>query len=198
MPADEHGADGAREADGRRPVHCAITLRVKEGREAEFEEALLRFVQRSLDDRGTTGVHLIRPAPGADDREYGVLRSFQSEAHSRAFYDSELFRQYKADTAHLVEGDAVMRPLHGLEAFFRGAGQPPPRWKMAVVTWLGVFPAVLLWSRLLGPRLTELPSIAATAVVTVAVVITLAWVVMPALTTLLRPWLHGRSTKPSP
>ncbi|MFH5806075.1 antibiotic biosynthesis monooxygenase [Alienimonas sp. DA493] len=176
-------------------MHCAITLRVREGKEAEFEEALLRFVQRSLDDRGTTGAHLIRPAPGCDDREYGVLRSFQSEAHSRAFYESEMFKTYKEETAHLVEGDAVVRPLHGLEAFFRGAGHPPPRWKMAIVTWLGVYPAVTLWSWLLVPRLTALPAFAATAVVVAAVVVTLTWFVMPALTTLLRPWLHRRPSR---
>lgn len=173
-------------------VHCAITLKVRKGKEAEFEEILVRFVQRSLDYRGTTGVHLIRPAPGSDCREFGVMRSFLSEAHSRDFYDSEMFKDYKRDTADLVEGEPEIRPLHGLEAFFRGNTAPPPRWKMAVVTWLGVFPSVLFWSTIVGPRLSTLPHAASTAVLTVLVVITLAWFVMPFLTKLLRPWLHGR------
>jgi antibiotic biosynthesis monooxygenase (ABM) superfamily enzyme len=99
--------------------------------------------------------------------------------------------QYKQDTKDLVEGEAVMRPLHGLEAFFQGTTTPPPRWKMAVVTWMGVFPSVLLWSKLLGPQLTGLPQVLATAVVTAVVVITLAWVIMPWLTKLLRPWLRA-------
>lgn len=60
---------------GEKAVHCAITLNVREGKEAEFEEVLLRFVQLSLDYRGTTGVHLIRPAPESGSREFGILRS---------------------------------------------------------------------------------------------------------------------------
>ena len=39
-----------------------------------------------------------------------------------------------------------MRALHGMEAFFRGAEAPPPAWKMAVVTWIGVMPAVYIFS----------------------------------------------------
>jgi antibiotic biosynthesis monooxygenase (ABM) superfamily enzyme len=156
-----------------------------------FEEILIRFIQQTLDYRGVIGAHLIRPAPGTGSREYGVLRSFASEQHRQAFYDSDVFMQYKQDTKDLVEGEAVMRPLHGLEAFFQGTTTPPPRWKMAVVTWMGVFPSVLLWSKLLGPQLTGLPQVLATAVVTAVVVITLAWVIMPWLTKLLRPWLRA-------
>ncbi|MBA4031414.1 MAG: antibiotic biosynthesis monooxygenase [Planctomyces sp.] len=164
---------------------------VRAGKEAEIEELLLRFIQRSLDDRGTTGVHLIRPAPGTDSREYGILRSFRSEQHRHEFYRSEMFQNYKAETAELVEGDPIIRPLHGLEAFFRGGGKAPPRWKMAAVTWLGVFPLVVLWSRLLAPHVTSLHPIAVTGMTSLCVVITLAWVVMPLLTKLLRPWLHS-------
>lgn len=173
-------------------VHLAITLRAKEGKEAELEEALVRFIQRSLDDRGATGVHLFRPAAGASSREFHLHRSFLSEEHSRAFYASEMYQQYQRETADLIEGPAEIRPLHGFEAFFRAANPPPPRWKMAIVTWLGVFPAVLVWSRLLTPRLTMLHPVAITAIVTLLVVITLAWVIMPRLTQVLRPWLHAR------
>ncbi|QDS97930.1 antibiotic biosynthesis monooxygenase [Adhaeretor mobilis] len=170
--------------------HCAITVKVKEGKVAELDEALVQFIRRSLNFPGTTGVHLIRPVPGSGDHEYGILRSFQSEEHSRKFYASELFQQYKAETEHLVEGEAVTRPLHGLEAFFRGGNNPPPRWKMAIVTWLAVFPVVVLWSRLAGPYLTMLHPLVVTGVVVSLVVITLAWLVMPWLTNLLSPWLN--------
>ncbi|QDU82041.1 Antibiotic biosynthesis monooxygenase [Polystyrenella longa] len=170
-------------------VHLAVTLQVRPGQEEEFEAALVRFIQKSLDFPGTTGVNLIRPAPGTDCREYGILRSFLSEKHSRAFYESEMFHDYKAETKHLVEGEANIRPLHGLEAFFRAGRSAPPRWKMALVTWLGVFPAVLFWSQLVGPPLHMLPAVLVTAISTVLVTITLTWFVMPLLTKMFRPWL---------
>jgi antibiotic biosynthesis monooxygenase (ABM) superfamily enzyme len=175
-----------------KPVHVAVTLRVRPGNEAKFAELLTRFAQRSLEHRGATGVHLIYPVPGAEAREFGILRSFQSEDHSRAFYESEMYRQYKADTAHLVEGEPMVRSITGLEGFFRSGGHHlPPRWKMAIVTYLGVVPSVLFWSTMLKPLLREFPWLAAVAISNAAVVATLAWVMMPLLTKLFRPWLHA-------
>ena len=70
-------------------------------------------------------------------------------------------------------GGWTRRRLHGLEAFFQGVpGGPPPKWKMAVVTWLGVFPAVLLWSSVIRKLLSGLPSLVTTAIVSAFVVAT--------------------------
>ncbi|MEM8734996.1 MAG: antibiotic biosynthesis monooxygenase [Planctomycetota bacterium] len=180
-------------------VHCAITRVVREGKEVEFEAALKRFVARSLDHHGTTGAHLLRPTEASRPREYGILRSFRSESHMREFYASDLFAEWQSVVAELVEGEPVHRQLHGLEAFFRSAGakSPPPRWKMASVTWLGVFPVVLLWSRALPPFLQPLHPIAITAVVTGVAVVTLTWVVMPVLTRGFAAWLHAAPSSKS-
>ena len=178
--------------------HVAITLKVKHGKEEEFEEAIRDFARRSLHAPGTTGVHLIGPVPGTGDCDYGIMRSFKDEAASRDFYSSELFAEWREQSAHLVVGDPMYRKLHGLEAFFRETGQaPPPRWKMAIVTWLGVFPAVAFWSLVLSKLLVGLPWLAVVAVTNVVVVITLAWGIMPLLTRLLTPWLHASPIKSS-
>ena len=176
----------------REPVHYAITVEVQDGKVAEFDEALVRFLKRSINYPGTTGVHLIRPVPGSDDHEYGILRSFESDAASRDFYNSDLFQQYKAETDHLVAGEAVTQPLHGLEAFFRDRNNAPPRWKMAIVTWLGVFPAVLFWSSLVGPLQSAWHPLLAMAVNIALVVISMAWLDMPWVTKFFQPWLQRR------
>ena len=172
-------------------VHFAVTVRIREGKEAEFAEALARFARRSLDYRGTTGVHLIQPVPGTGCREFGILRSFLSEQHSQEFYQSGMYQQYKTETAHLVEGEPIIRRLDGLEAFFRNGGHRlPPRWKMAIVTYLGVVPAVLFWSSTLRPLLSEYHWLVSSLLVNAAVVTTLAWAFMPMLTKLFHKWLH--------
>ena len=171
-------------------VHWAIKLKAKVGKEAELESALERFAQRSLGEHGAIGVHLFRSTTNTGGREFLLHRSFLSREHSRQFYTSEMYHQYQKETDDLIEGDAVIRPLHGFEAFFRSGGGTPPRWKMAVVTWLGVFPAVLFWSWLLSTRLYMLHPVAVTAVVTILVVASLTWAIMPRLTGVLRPWLH--------
>jgi uncharacterized protein len=172
-------------------VHVAVTRQVKPGCESAFEEVLRVFARESLRESGTTGVHLIAPVPGAKRCEYGILRSFANEEASQRFYESHLFKEWQEQVADLVVGEPVRRRLHGLEAFFQNSRQaPPPRWKMAIVTWLGVFPSVLLWSSILPQVLTGLPYLVVVAIVNVFVVVTLAWGVIPVLTKFLAGWLH--------
>jgi len=181
------------------PVHVAITRLVQPGKEAAFEKAMYAFIERSIGVHGVTGVHLLRPAPGADSREYGILRSFESREARDDFYASDLFAAWEEEVAPLVESGCSKRELHGLEAFFqRGAGPHPPRWKMALLTWMGVFPSVVVWSAILRPPLHALPVVATTAVITGFVVLTLAWGVMPVLTRAFAPWLRAGGSPPMP
>ena len=172
-------------------VHIAIIRQVKPGMEQAFEDALREFARESLQAPGTTGVHLIGPIRDSKSGEYGILRSFESEAACQAFYDSDLFRRWDEYAAQFVIGGWAHRRLHGLDVFFQGLrGGPPPKWKMAVVTWLGVFPAVLLWSSVLRKLLSNVPSLFATAIVSSLVVATLAWIAMPLLTRVFSTWLN--------
>jgi Uncharacterized protein conserved in bacteria len=84
-----------------------------------------------------------------------------------------------------------MRDLHGLEAFFRTNGAyPPPRWKMAIATYLGVLPVVMLLALTLGPLLRSWNFILNNVVFNACVVALLTWAVMPLLTRLLHGWLN--------
>jgi len=176
-------------------IHVAVTRQVKPGCEEEFEHILREFARESLREPGTTGVHLIEPVSGTKGCEYGILRSFDSEDASRHFYQSEIFLQWQKRAEPLVVGDSAVRRLHGLEAFFRESKHAPPRWKMAIVTWLGVFPTVLLWSSALPQFLGGTPKLFVVGVVNVFVVVTLTWAVMPLLTKLLAGWLQASNKK---
>ena len=172
-------------------VHIATTRLVRPGMEGAFEAAIRDFARQSLIEQGTTGVHLIRPIPGTHGCEYGILRSFENEAASRTFYESDSFKKWQEQVAPLVVGKPFRRKLHGLEAFFRERQPvPPPRWKMAIVTWLGVFPTVLFWTSILPNMLGGFSTLAAIAISNVFVVVTLTWAVMPFLTRLFTGWLR--------
>ena len=172
-------------------VHCAVTRQVRLGCEAQFDARLLKFVQETIAADGVVGVHLLRPPPKSSCREDGVLRSFESEQAAENFYSSDAFTKWVDEVQPLVEGQPVYRQLTGLEAFFRTErGVMPARWKMAIVTYCGVLPTVLLWSNLLGPALAERHWLLKAIAVNAAVVITLAWVVMPLLTQIFHRWLH--------
>ena len=170
-------------------VHIAILHRVRLGQHDAFERAMRNFFGVAALEPGVDGAYLIRPLSGHDDREYGILRSFASAADMRRFYASDLYRRWQKTVAPLVEGESRKRQLHGLEAFFRD-DQAPPAWKMSVLTWLGVNPAVYLFS-LLVPRLFgHLPGLWELLVVNLFVVASLTWFFMPVLTRLFRRWLQ--------
>jgi antibiotic biosynthesis monooxygenase (ABM) superfamily enzyme len=172
---------------GPSPVHVVILRRVRAGREAEFERRVTSFFEEAASETGVCGAYLIKPIAGSGRGEYGVLRSFRSEDDMRAFYSSAVYHQWRTAVAPLVEGEARMQRLHGMEAFFTGGA--PPRWKMAVLTWIAVNAAVYPFSVLAAIHLGALPAIASFLLVNALVVAALTWILMPVLTRVFERWL---------
>ncbi len=97
------------------------------------------------------GATMVVPPPGSDSREFGILRTFADEKERDDFYASPIFKAWEAKCQPLTETDSwTARPLHGLEAWFRSPHSPPPRWKMAVATFIGVFPVATILNLTLG------------------------------------------------
>jgi uncharacterized protein len=177
---------------------AVLTLRaVKPGCEERFEAELHDFIACSLHTEGQLGVHVLRPEPGSGPREYGIVRRFSSTEYRDRFYGSPLFRQWESTVMPLTEGGPKRQELSGLETWFTLPGQrsiiPPPRWKMALVTVVGVWPTSMLVSWLLNPLVSGLPVPLQALCMAVGIVILLTWVVMPLLATILKRWLQRRS-----
>jgi antibiotic biosynthesis monooxygenase (ABM) superfamily enzyme len=178
------------------PIHVAITRRIKSGQEQEFQVALKEFFARSLAQSGVHGAALIVPPPGSGSAEYGIIRSFASAAERDAFYDSALYAEWKKRVAPLSEGEPQTRELQGLEAFFRGNNSaPPPRWKMAIATYLGVVPVIMTLALTLAPLIRSWNFVLYNLVFNACVVLLLTWVVMPLITRALRGWLQAGESK---
>jgi antibiotic biosynthesis monooxygenase (ABM) superfamily enzyme len=177
------------------PIHVAITRRVRPGCEAEFQAALREFFQTSFAHGGVWGANMLTPPPGSDSREFGILRTFADEKERDDFYGSPMFRVWDERAKTLTEGEPEYRQLHGLEAWFRSTGGPPPRWKMAVATFLGVFPAVMILKLTLGPAIQSWNFVLNNVVFNACVVALLTWVVMPLITRALHSWLHFEERK---
>jgi uncharacterized protein len=172
-----------------RPIHIAITRRVRAGCEAEFQQALREFFQMSFAHGGVLGASMLIPPPGSDSHEFGILRTFADEKERDTFYASPMFKAWDERARTLTEGEPVYRQLHGLEAWFRSPGVPPPRWKMAMITLLGVYPVSLLIGFILSPQLRKLPLALNLFIVSALIVVCLTWIVMPRLTRLFHRWL---------
>lgn len=174
------------------PVHIAITRRVRKECVGDFERALAEFARRSLAEPGTRGVHCLYPPPGSGLTEYGVLRSFASAEDRDAFYASPIYREWLARIEPWIEGDPQKRELTGLEAWFREPGLPmPPDWKMALLTWIAVWPVSMLvpavFVPLLGPKFNQ---VLAAGIIAAGIVVILTWVAMPILVKIAYRWLY--------
>jgi antibiotic biosynthesis monooxygenase (ABM) superfamily enzyme len=174
---------------------AAWTLRtVKPGFEEKFETELHEFIVRSVQTEGQLGVSVMRPVQGSGSRQYGILRRFSDSESRDRFYASPLFKQWETTVASLTEGEPEQQRLSGLESWFVLPGQraviPPPRWKMAVVTALGVWPVSILVPWLLNPLMTGLPFSLQALFVAMGIVILLTWAVMPIMVRILSPWLY--------
>ncbi len=174
------------------PIHIAITRRARPGCETEFQQALREFFQASFAYGGVLGATMIVPPPDSDSREFGIIRTFADEKERDDFYASPIFKAWEKKCEPLTEMNSwTHRPLHGLEAWFRSPQNPPPRWKMATATFLGVFPVATILNLTIGPAIRSLPFLVANAVFNACIVALLTWIAMPLITRALHGWLHS-------
>lgn len=89
-----------------------------------------------------------------------------------------------------------IRTLTGLETWFtlpaRDGGPAPPRYKMALVTWLAVFVLVTIIFVLFGRWLEAMPMLLRNLIFTAVMVTLMTYVVMPRVTRLFSFWLYPK------
>lgn len=175
------------------PVTAIATRRVKKGREKEFEGWISGILKAAQGFPGYLGSNVIRL--GEEDDEYQIVFQFDHESNLKNWEHSEE-RRHWLDRADPLINEENVRILTGLETWFTlpaKAGEPaPPRYKMATVTWLAVFPTVLIIFTLFGPLLNLLPTVLRTLIFTLTMVTLMTYVIMPRMTRLFSFWLYPK------
>jgi uncharacterized protein len=176
------------------PVTTTVTRRVKPGHEKAYEEILEGLIAAATGFPGHLGVEVFRPdAPGGD---YRTVYRFDSAEHLRAWLDSPEHAAWLARAEPHAAGPMQSRYLTGLESWFTlpsQPGAPPPPWKMALLTWVTIFPLITGVILALNPLLEGFALVPRLALTTAATVPLMTWVVMPRITRLLRRWLYLRA-----
>lgn len=177
-------------------VTVLITRRVKPGHEAAFEQASHDMTAAARTFPGYLGGQLVHPEAdggGDDPMLYHVVFAFDSPEHQQGWQQSPTRSLALAAIAPHIEGQTV-RQVSGLGHWFAaplGPKQaPPPRWKVALVTWLGICPTVYVLFLLVAPLLADWPLLPRVAVITALVVLLMTWLVAPQLTRWLKPFLY--------
>ncbi len=177
------------------PIHVAITRKIKPGCQAEFQTALKEFFTTSFGHAGVQGASMLVPPPGSSSPEFGILRTFANERERDDFYASPMFQAWEDRIKPLIDGEPVYRDLNGLEAWFRSPHNPPPRWKMALLTWLAVWPVSMAVPAAFKPLFgSSVPGFIFAGAVAGGIVLVLTWVAMPLLVKLTKGWLHPKTS----
>jgi antibiotic biosynthesis monooxygenase (ABM) superfamily enzyme len=178
------------------PVHVAITRRVKPGCESEFQQALQEFFKTSFANAGVQGASMLVPPPGSPSSEFGILRTFASAKERDAFYASPMFETWEERIKPLTEGEPVYRQLHGLEAWFRSPRQSkPPQWKMALLTFVAVWPVSMAVPAVLNSLIGQsVPKVIFAGVAAAGIVVVLTWAAMPLLVKIAKGWLQPQNS----
>lgn len=176
------------------PVMRIARRRAKAGC-ADAYEALVRGMFADTQKfPGFLGAELIPPA--TDGGEYQVVLRFATQADIDRWDLSDQRSLWHKRLRSVAEGDPEYRLLSGLEAWFTlpqtPVNHPPVRWKMALITWLGIFPTVSLLLAFVAPLLASLPFLLRTAVITGLVVVIMTWGIMPRLVPFFHHWLVKR------
>jgi antibiotic biosynthesis monooxygenase (ABM) superfamily enzyme len=170
-------------------IAVVVTRRVRPADAPAFEALLHELIGIAERQPGHISGDVLRGPAGA----YHVLYRFEDEASLRRWEAVPERRALVAQIERLTT-DGGRRELTGLEAWFDlPPGRPAPsRHRMALLTWLAIWPLVSLALKLLAPRLAGLPFLARTGLVTALVVATMTYVVMPPLARLAAPYLSSR------
>jgi uncharacterized protein len=175
------------------PVTAVASRRVKRGREREFEEWTSGILAAANEFPGYLGSEVLRPGDAPGDDEYRIVFRFDQESNLRAWEESEERHSWLREAEPLIHEEKV-HVLTGLETWFTlpwKAGEPsPPRYKMALVTWIAVFPLITAIFALFGPLLSQLPTLLRTLILTAVMVSLMTYVIMPRLTRLFSFWLY--------
>jgi uncharacterized protein len=147
------------------------------------------------------GGEVFRPE-SPDTGEYRIVYRFDTAQHLRAWLDSDEHAAWLERAEPHAIGPVHTRFVTGLESWFTLPGRPgtlpPPPYKMALLTWITIFPLITLVVELLGPLLEELSEIPRLGITTAVTVPLMTWVVMPRVTRLLRGWLYPRHRPSTP
>ena len=184
-------------------VTWVITHQVHPDRRDDFEDWIAGIADEVARFPGREGVTVLRPG-GESSTEYVVIIRFASYDDLRRWEESAERAEWLTRLDPLLAATSTYRAETGLETWFQLPGQravvPPPKWKMALLIILAIYPLLLVVHPLMGtvfdvpylgvPITIGSEFVVRTFVTAVILVTLMTWVAMPLLTKLFRGWLY--------
>jgi antibiotic biosynthesis monooxygenase (ABM) superfamily enzyme len=173
------------------PATSVVTREVSAGHEADYEDWSRRLVAAAARMPGYEGATEVGAPHGDPGRRMLILRFADRRSLGR-WNDSDARKSLTAAadrfSSHVYEEPSSLETWFAIPGM--GTVEPPPRWKMALVTTPAAYVLILVILTALSPLSEAWPLAASNALVTVLMVVLLTYVAMPLVTRALRPWLY--------
>jgi uncharacterized protein len=172
-------------------VTVLVTRVVPVAEEASFRAGLDGLLEDFDRFPGTSGSLVFRREAGGGV-EFSILQRFARGSDHDAWLLSPGFARWRREVAPATPTPGHVRRYSGMDALFASAGASdgPPRWKMALLLLVAVYPMSLGVSLFLAPALSRLPVLAGAALTSVLMVLGMTYVIVPVLTRLFQAWLQ--------
>ena len=176
-----------------------ISLVVRRRIHPELQEAFEVWLDGIIDSAarfdGHQGTQVLRP-PDPAEQDYVILLRFNTRQQLSAWRDSEIGRSWLERGEAFMRRSAHVEHITGLEFWFRipshAASRPPPKYKMAIATVVGLYPLILFVSPRFSNALDFLAPPLNVFVTVVCMVLFMTYLIMPVVTRSMARWLFAR------
>jgi antibiotic biosynthesis monooxygenase (ABM) superfamily enzyme len=177
--------------DGK-DVTVVVSRNVFPGHEREYDEWVRKLLEAAKQSPGNKGVTMLIPQPGKSGLYHVVMRFADEKSVHQ--WETSYIRQKLSHEADAFSR-RVRQEASGLETWFSIPECPeleaPPRWKMAIVTFIAVYVLASIIIPVLEFFLEGANFYLLNILVTVLLVGILTWVVMPLFSRyIFRKWLY--------
>jgi antibiotic biosynthesis monooxygenase (ABM) superfamily enzyme len=174
-------------------VSVIVDRKVSPGNKQIFEKLLDGVVDACSKFPGYIETRVIKPKT-TEDHRYQVFFRFDSRENLDKWTVSKERLHWVDQIDQVIEKPSHLQVITGLETWFCLPGRttltPPPRYKMAIVTWVAITPLLIAFNFLFSSLLAQLPFILRFVCSTPFIVLIMTYVWMPFVTRLFRFWLY--------
>jgi uncharacterized protein len=168
-----------------------ICRNIAPGHEKDYDDWLQRFMMSERQFPGYIGTTIIAPGGNISSVRY-IVNRFVDQASLNVWENSEEAIRLMDEVSKYSTRERVT----GLETWFNLPNLKtvvaPPRWKMAIVSFIGAYGISSLAQYILGLYLGQMPLLT-NILMTIILVIGLTYFAMPLLSRLLQGWLYPRN-----
>ena len=180
------------------PVTALIVRNVKMERIKEFEEWALEMNQVVKGFEGYLGTDIIRPRDHSHP-EYVIVVRFDKYEHLKAFMESTQREEWLKKSEEMTVGKMYVQEAQGFTPWFvlPDSSLPlvtPPKYKMALLTILALYPSLLILSTLLSYLFHAWPRPLLMLLTVLILVPIMTYYIMPLMTQLFQFWLYPKHT----